>query len=92
MEVLGLLRELAARGVAVALSIHDLNLAALVADRVALLSKGRLAAIGRPREVITAESVAGAYGATVVVGDHPVGDLPHVVHIPSWLEKGGPRD
>jgi iron complex transport system ATP-binding protein len=86
MEVLGLLRSLAATGVGVALSVHDLNLAALVADRVALLSKGRLAALGPPREVITSESVASAYGATVLVGNHPTLDLLQVVHLPAWLK------
>ena len=89
MEVLGLLRDFAAQGRAVALSVHDLNLAALVADRVALLSHGTLAAIGAPREVITAETIAAAYGATVLVGDHPLSDLPQVIHAPSWLGRGG---
>jgi len=89
MEVLGLLRSLAASGVGVALSVHDLNLAALVADRVALLSKGRLVAMGPPREVITAEAVASAYGATVLVGNHPALDLLQVVHLPAWLK---PKD
>jgi iron complex transport system ATP-binding protein len=86
MDILGLLRSLAASGVGVALSVHDLNLAALVADRVALLSRGRLAALGPPREVITAEAVASAYGASVIVGDHPVLDLLQVVNLPAWLK------
>ena len=84
MDILGLLRSLAASGVGVALSVHDLNLAALVADRVALLSCGRLAALGPPREVITADAVASAYGASVIVGDHPVLDLLQVVNLPAW--------
>lgn len=88
MDVLGLLRGLAAAGKAVALSVHDLNLAALVADRVALLSRGRLAALGPPREVITAEAIASAYGASVLVGDHPLGDLPQIINTPPWLLDG----
>ncbi|MGO8695351.1 MAG: ABC transporter ATP-binding protein [Rectinemataceae bacterium] len=88
MDILGLLRGFAAEGRAVALSVHDLNLAALVADRVALLSHGRLAALGPPREVITAEAIAAAYGATVLVGDHPLSDLPQVIHTPAWLGRG----
>jgi iron complex transport system ATP-binding protein len=88
VEILGALRELAAAGMAVALSLHDLNLASLAADRVALIAGGRLAAIGSPREVITAEAVAKAYGAAVLVGDHPMGDFPHVIHVPGWLGRG----
>src|SRR5207247_612262 len=37
---------------------HDLNLAAEFADRVLLLSRGELIAIGRPEEVLTAERVS----------------------------------
>ena len=88
VEILGILRKLAAAGMAVALSLHDLNLAGLAADRVALIAGGRLAAVGSPREVITAEAVAKAYGAAVLVGDHPLGDFPHVIHVPSWLGRG----
>jgi iron complex transport system ATP-binding protein len=88
MDILGLLRGFAAEGRAVALSVHDLNLAALVADRVALLSHGALAALGPPREVITAEAIGRAYGATVLVADHPLGDLPQVIHAPTWLIRG----
>lgn len=87
MDVFGLLRAFAAQGRTVALSVHDLNLAALVADRVALLSRGTLAAIGAPREVITAETIAAVYGATVLVGDHPLSDLPQVIHAPPWLQR-----
>ncbi|HTX73332.1 MAG TPA: ABC transporter ATP-binding protein [Rectinemataceae bacterium] len=88
MDVLGLLRSLAAAGKAIALSVHDLNLAALIADRVALLAKGRLAALGPPREVITATTIAAVYGASVLVSDHPFGDLPQIVHTPPWLRDG----
>lgn len=86
-EVLGLLKTLAARGVAVALSVHDLNLAALVADRVALLSGGRLAAVGSPGEVISEARVFECYGADVVVAGHPLADRPLVAHAPRWLDR-----
>ncbi|HUW41954.1 MAG TPA: ABC transporter ATP-binding protein [Rectinemataceae bacterium] len=92
VEILGTLRQLAASGMAVALSLHDLNLASLAADRVALIAGGRLAAIGSPREVITAEAVAMAYGAAVLVGDHPLGDFPHVIHVPDWLGRGAQKE
>jgi iron complex transport system ATP-binding protein len=85
METLSRLRSLATEGRAVALSVHDLNLAAMVADRVALLSRGRLAALGSPREVITAARIEKAYGAKVIVGEHPLRDIPHVIQAPGWL-------
>jgi hypothetical protein len=30
--------------------------------------------------------LASAYGASVIVGDHPVLDLLQVVHLPAWLK------
>jgi len=48
-----LLRELAAGGTAVVLATHDVELAADVADRVAVLAAGEIVADGPAREVVT---------------------------------------
>ena len=53
--VLGLARRAAAAGHAVVVVLHDLNLAALHADRVAVLARGQLAALGAPREALDPE-------------------------------------
>ena len=50
--VMDLIRSLASGGLAAVASLHDLNLASLYADRIALFSCGRLAAIGKPGEVL----------------------------------------
>lgn len=50
-----LLRRLADDGLAVLLVVHDLALAAAVADRVVVMSKGRSVATGPPDEVLGAE-------------------------------------
>ncbi len=60
----------------VIVTLHDLNQAALVADRVALLAEGRLLALGTPTEVLRAELLAQAYGIAVAVGAHPVYGTP----------------
>jgi energy-coupling factor transport system ATP-binding protein len=49
-----LLREWAQEGVGVVLVTHDVELAAQVADRVALLSQGEVIAIGAPAQVLGA--------------------------------------
>jgi len=85
VDTLGRLKGLAAVGRTVAFTVHDLNLAAMAADRVALVAGGRLLALGSPRDVITVETIAAAYGAAVLVGDHPLGDFPQIIHAPSWL-------
>jgi iron complex transport system ATP-binding protein len=53
LDIMGLLRELTLRGKAAAVALHDLSLAARFADRVVVLSGGRIVANGRPGEVIT---------------------------------------
>lgn len=53
---------LARAGCGVVVVLHDLNLAARFADRVAMLSRGRLVAFGTPDEVLSAERVGEVYG------------------------------
>jgi iron complex transport system ATP-binding protein len=90
MAVLDLLRDLAAGGAAVAFSVHDLNLAALAADRIAVLSGGRLAALGTPREVLKPGLIESIYGSPVHVGEHPSADRLQISPIPPWLDRGRP--
>jgi iron complex transport system ATP-binding protein len=65
--VLGEVRRLAARGLAVVLSTHDPDHAFSVGNRVALLDDGRLVAQGLPAEVLTPERLRAVYGVSVVV-------------------------
>ena len=84
MAVLDLLKGLAAKGAAVAFSVHDLNLAAMAADKVAALAGGRIVALGPPREVLTPDLIQRVYGSPVHVGDHPSMDRPQMSPIPPW--------
>jgi iron complex transport system ATP-binding protein len=68
-DVLRIARELAGSGRAVVLVVHDLSLAGAVADRVALLSGGRLVAVGPPASVLTADAIGDVYGLAVRVVD-----------------------
>jgi iron complex transport system ATP-binding protein len=65
--VLSEVRRLAGRDLAVLLSTHDPDHAFSIGDRVALLDAGRLAALGRPDEVLTPERLRAVYGVTVAV-------------------------
>lgn len=56
---------------AVLMALHDLNLAALYADRVALLVGGRLGAFGSPAEVLTPSLLTSTFQVPVQVISHP---------------------
>jgi iron complex transport system ATP-binding protein len=71
LELMSLLRELAARGQTVLVSLHDLNLAALFCQRLLLLKGGRLKAEGAPSEVLTEDTLAGVYGVRLAVEPGP---------------------
>jgi iron complex transport system ATP-binding protein len=64
---------------AVLVALHDLNLAAIYADRVALLVAGELKAVGTAREVLTPELISAAYHLPVRVVAHPFADAPWVL-------------
>jgi iron complex transport system ATP-binding protein len=65
-------------GLTVLSTLHDLSLAGQYADRLALLSDGRVVAEGPPADVLTAEALANHYGARaqVVAGPHGPAVLP----------------
>ena len=67
VRVLQHIQSLAQSGIGVLLSTHDPDQAFLCADRVAMLCEGRLAQLGPPDEVITAESLKQIYGVDVIV-------------------------
>lgn len=78
--ILDLVRGLAHQErLAVLLVLHDLNLAAQYADRVALLANGELRALGKPEAVLTADRLGPAYGLPVNVFAHPVNGKPLVL-------------
>ena len=80
--VLRVAREEAARGTGVLAVLHDLNLAAQYADRIAVLAQGRLIALGAPEAVLTPTVVRCAFGISVLVTQNPCAACPLVVPIP----------
>lgn len=66
-------------GLAVLVALHDLNLAARYADRLALLVEGKMQTAGPPRQVLTPEALSAAYHLPVAVVPHPLADAPLVL-------------
>ena len=71
-SVLSLARDRARAGDAVLVVLHDLNLAAAYADRIALLRDGAIAACDTPQEVLTADIISDVYRTPVEIITHPV--------------------
>jgi iron complex transport system ATP-binding protein len=69
IEVMALLRDEAQRGATVIAVLHDLTVAARWCDRLLLLHRGRLAADGDPRAVLTAETIRSVYGVSAFIGE-----------------------
>lgn len=80
VSLLELVTELAHKdNLAVLIALHDLNLAAHYADRIALMVAGKIKAIGKPKEVLQPELIAEAYCLPVQVVKHPFLDVPLVL-------------
>lgn len=80
VAILNVVRQLAKeRQLAVLVALHDLNLASLFAQRLALLVDGRLQALGSPQEVLTEETLQEAYAVSTRILTNPESGQPWVV-------------
>jgi iron complex transport system ATP-binding protein len=78
-----LVRQLARDGLIVIAALHDLNLAAQYADRLALLCQGELLVCDTPNRVLTQDWLKRAYDVAAVVSEHPLYHTPIVSLIES---------
>jgi len=80
IEIMDLIRTLnRSQGITVVAVLHDINLASRYCDRIALLSEGRLDAIGPPDAVLTPEAIQGVYGVEVSVRRDPMTNAVYVM-------------
>lgn len=89
MLIMGMLREACReRGLTIIMVLHDVNLAAMFADRVLMLRAGRAVACGTAETLFTGERLAALYGCPFVVDVHPKTGRPRVAPYP----PGGPEN
>jgi iron complex transport system ATP-binding protein len=81
-------RQLANQGGIVVAVLHDLNLAALYADRVAMMHEGCIVVLGSPKEALTASHIEAVFGLPVEVVPHPVHDCPLIVPLAAFGGNG----
>ena len=70
--MLRVIREAAAQDIGVLVVVHNLNLAAKFADKIALLDKGKIVALGLPEDVLSTELLSAVYGVPVNVQPNPL--------------------
>ena len=79
-RTLALIQTLARdREMAVLIALHDLNLVARIADRVLLLSDGKIKKQGTPVDVLIPEELEAVYGIEIHVTTHPLDGSPLVL-------------
>ncbi|MFP4158754.1 MAG: ABC transporter ATP-binding protein [Desulfobacterales bacterium] len=61
---------------------HDVNLAAMYADTLLLINRGRIVESGSPASVLTYKTLEEAYGCPLLVDESPLGSMPRVTPVP----------
>ncbi|RCS25674.1 ABC transporter ATP-binding protein [Phyllobacterium salinisoli] len=75
LDILSLISRLPVTSV---VALHDLNLAAMFCDRIAILHHGRVIAAGDPGTVLTEELVADVFGVRTFIDRSPHHGKPHI--------------
>lgn len=79
LQVMQIARDFARAGGGVIAVMHDLNLTALYATRVAVLADGQRIAFGTVAEVMTDATLSRAYGCDLRVSAPPPADIPFIL-------------
>lgn len=86
VQIMDLLDQLRTdEGTTVVMVSHDLNLAALYADRLLLMKEGCVVGMGEPAGVLTFETLEEAYGCVLLVDENPLKKVPRVTLVPQKL-------
>ena len=80
MDLLERLRQ--EQGITVVMVSHDLNLAALYADRLLLLREGEALTVGSPREVLTVGTLRHCFGCEMLVDLRGLDGIPRITPLP----------
>jgi iron complex transport system ATP-binding protein len=67
------------KNLTVLIALHDLNLASLFADRIAIVQNGVLCVAGSPQETLTTEILNSIYNVPVHVIHHPETNVPLII-------------
>lgn len=85
--VLARAQKVARDGAGVLVVLHDLNLAAAFADRVVVMSRGRVIAAGAPGDTLTSAMIQSVWGVESEIARDPVSGRPRIFVLPKALAK-----
>ena len=71
VKILDITKNEVKKGLGAMVIFHDLNLTAHYADKVLMLSKGKIAAMGNPSDIFTSDTLEAVYGLKVKVLKKP---------------------
>ncbi|MGO7542418.1 ABC transporter ATP-binding protein [Rhizobium ruizarguesonis] len=78
LDILSLISKL---GITCIVALHDLNLAAMFCDRLAVLQKGEVVASGAPEEVLTEDMIGRVFGVRAHVQKSAVHGRYHIQYV-----------
>ena len=84
LEIMDIVKSL---DVTVIAAVHDLNIAAMYCDRLIAISGGKVAGIGTPRELLTAEFIKKLYGVDSRVDIEESTGRMNIVYLPRHWKK-----
>ena len=73
IQILELVKSL---NITVMASIHDLNLASSLCDKLLMLENGKVSAFGSPNEVLTEKRISDVFGVCCQISQHPQNGQP----------------
>jgi iron complex transport system ATP-binding protein len=89
IHIMDLLEQLRRdEGITVVMVSHDLNLAAMFADRLLLMKQGRVVSLGKPADVLNFETLEQAYGCVLLVDNNPIKGVPRITLVPGGALVG----
>ncbi len=83
LKMMDLMEKMKAeKQITVVMVSHDINLAAMYADSLMLMNKGRIVTYGPPDKVLKYQTLEDTYGCRLLVDKNPLGPMPRVTPVP----------
>lgn len=87
LDVMNIVRDLVKkRRMTALIAVHDLNLASNYSDRIIMMKKGKIVAVGDPATVLTAENIESVYNVEAAVRTQS--DIPFIMPLKQIKNNG----